>query len=91
MDIGRLEGYPASMPDESIKASEFKQRCLALLDHVAETKARYVVTKRGRPVARVVPIDEAAPPESMIGSVTLLSDNEEDYFSTGETWDAERA
>ncbi|HEX9711746.1 MAG TPA: type II toxin-antitoxin system Phd/YefM family antitoxin [Actinomycetota bacterium] len=79
------------MPDEAIKASEFKQRCLALLDHVAETKATYLITKRGRPVARVVPIDETAPPATMIGTVILLSDEEEDYMSTGEVWDAEGA
>jgi prevent-host-death family protein len=38
-------------------AGQFKARCLAVLDDVAETGIAVVVTKRGRPVARVVPID----------------------------------
>lgn len=41
-----------------IAAGDFKSRCLALLDDVAETGSELVITKRGRPVARVVPIDD---------------------------------
>ena len=75
-----------SMSDATIRASEFKARCLALLDEVAETGRPLVVTKHGRPVARVVPLD---PPVSLMGSVTTLVDDEELLFSTGETWDAD--
>jgi prevent-host-death family protein len=39
----------------SIPAGEFKAKCLALLDEVEATRRTFVVTKRGRPVARVVP------------------------------------
>ena len=57
-----------------IPASEFKAKCLALLDEVAETKETLVVTKRGKPVAHVVPADE---PMSLIGTVTYhISDDE---------------
>jgi prevent-host-death family protein len=38
-----------------IKASEFKAKCLALLDEVEQTGERLVVTKKGKPVAEVVP------------------------------------
>jgi len=38
-----------------IKASEFKAKCLAVLDEVERTRERVVITKRGRPVAEVVP------------------------------------
>ena len=44
-----------------ISASQFKARCLALLDDVAITGEEIVVTKRGRPVARLVAIDEPRP------------------------------
>jgi prevent-host-death family protein len=40
---------------KSIKASEFKAKCLALLDEVEQTGDRLVITKKGRPVADVVP------------------------------------
>ncbi len=67
-------------------AGEFKQRCLALLDQVSETGVSIVVTKRGRPVARVVPLD--APTVAIEGSLRVLADDDE-LFSTGETWEAE--
>lgn len=38
-----------------IKASEFKAKCLALIDEVARTGAAVTITKNGRPVAELVP------------------------------------
>ena len=38
-----------------IKASEFKAKCLALMDEVARTGAAVVITKNGKPVAELVP------------------------------------
>jgi prevent-host-death family protein len=38
-----------------IKASEFKARCLALMDEVARTGTALVITKNGKPVADLVP------------------------------------
>jgi prevent-host-death family protein len=58
----------------TIGASEFKAKCLALLDVVAETKETLLVTKRGKPVVRVVPAD---PPRSLLGSVTYHISDEE--------------
>jgi len=54
-------------------AGEFKAKCLEVLDRVAREGSAYIVTKRGRPVAKVVPI-EAAKPQSVRGSVKYLSD-----------------
>jgi prevent-host-death family protein len=62
------------MTKRTIAASEFKAKCLALLDHVAETKETLIVTKRGKPVAKVMPADE---PRSLIGSVTFHISDEE--------------
>lgn len=45
--------------DRRIAAAEFKARCLELMDRVRETGAEYVVTKHGRPVARLVPYSAA--------------------------------
>lgn len=70
-----------------IGAGEFKQRCLALLDRVAESGIPLVVTKRGKPVARVVPIDPPGAP--LTGSIRILTDNDEDLFTTGEAWEVE--
>jgi prevent-host-death family protein len=70
-----------------IPAGEFKQRCLALLDQVEETGIPIVVTKRGRPVARLVPLEN--PSASLEGSIQILTDDEEELFSVGELWDVE--
>jgi prevent-host-death family protein len=70
-----------------IAASEFKATCLAVLDVVAESAEEFVITKRGQPVARLIPI---APIEkSLLGSVTYSS--LEDVMSpVGDEWDADR-
>ena len=68
-----------------ISASQFKARCLALLDEVAESGAELVVTKRGRPVARVSPVDEDA---SLRGSVEQLVDDDELIAPLELAWDA---
>ena len=38
-----------------IKASEFKAKCLALMDEVERTGQPVVITKKGKPVAELVP------------------------------------
>lgn len=75
------------MTSREISASVFKQQCLALLDHVDATKTRIVITKRGKPVAQLVPLDDIA--TSTMGSVSLLAEDDEDYFATGDPWSAE--
>lgn len=44
---------------KSINASDFKARCLKVLDEVQATGAEVVITKRGKPVARLGPIGPA--------------------------------
>ena len=39
----------------TVKASEFKSKCLALMDEVARTGKPLVVTKNGKPVAELRP------------------------------------
>lgn len=40
----------------TVKAAEFKQTCLALMDEVERTGGTIIITKRGRPVARLAPV-----------------------------------
>jgi prevent-host-death family protein len=42
---------------DAIKISEFKAKCLAILAKVERTNSPVVITKRGRPVARILPPD----------------------------------
>ena len=43
---------------KKIAAGEFKARCLALMEDVRSTREPLVITKRGKPVAKLVPADE---------------------------------
>ncbi|MGE0225362.1 MAG: type II toxin-antitoxin system Phd/YefM family antitoxin [Acetobacteraceae bacterium] len=76
---------------DAIAVTEFKGRCLAVIDDVAQGRTGPVIlTKRNRPVAAIVPIDDN-PPDlwgAMVGSVTLAPGTDLTQ-GTGETWDAE--
>jgi prevent-host-death family protein len=54
--------------DRHVPAGEFKATCLALFDEVQEQRLTLIVTKRGRPVARIVPLSSDEP-GSLRGSV----------------------
>ena len=81
-----MVSYDDHMTTRTVQATTFKATCLSLLDEVADTGDELIVTKRGKPVARISPI---AGPERIAGSVTLLSEVDDDFFSTGEVWDAD--
>ena len=49
----------------TMSATEFRAKCLGLIDEVAETGREIVITKRGRPVARLVPFRRK--PETLFG------------------------
>ena len=42
----------------SISAAEFKARCLSLMEDVRSTREPVIITKRGKPVAKLVPADK---------------------------------
>jgi prevent-host-death family protein len=61
----------------SMKASEFKAKCLAILDEVHETGEPVMILKRGRPVAKLVSPTRGGslnPQDELRGSVTILGD-----------------
>lgn len=65
------------MTNPSIAATEFKAQCLKLLDEVQSSREALTITKHGRPVARLVPIEAPATASlfgSMRGSVTQAGD-----------------
>lgn len=45
---------------KTVKISEFKAKCLDILDRVARTGETLVITRRGRPLARVLPISPSS-------------------------------
>jgi prevent-host-death family protein len=76
-----------ALSKKEITATQFKAHCLRLLDEVAETGETLIVTKHGRPVARVEP---PLRPDDLRGSVKIeMTDQELIHFSMG-PWDMER-
>ena len=62
---------------ETINASDFKTRCLAILDHVQATGERVLILKRGRPVAELSPATRTGaeyPQTELKGTVTVVGD-----------------
>lgn len=62
-----------STREKAVSAAEFKAKCLALFDEVESRRRTFVVTKRGRPVARVVPL-KAKDTRSLRGSLLYEED-----------------
>jgi prevent-host-death family protein len=73
---------------EELAAGEFKTHCLELMDQVKVKRMEITVTKHGKPVARMVPIQDKAPDlfGYLAGSVTYHGDI---IAPTGEAWDAD--
>jgi prevent-host-death family protein len=46
------------MDNEQIAAADFKANCLRLMDEVAKERREIVITKRGKPIAKLVPVEE---------------------------------
>jgi prevent-host-death family protein len=70
---------------KTVPAARFKAQCLSLLDRVGPEGI--VITKHGKPVAKLIPInvDSAALIGSLKGKLTIKGD----IRSTGLQWDAE--
>lgn len=74
---------------EKINASEFKAKCLALLDEVAETGKTITIFKRGKAVAQLVPPtprDQGYPQHSLFGTVRTSGDI---VSPLDQTWEAD--
>lgn len=69
---------------EQINASKFKEQCLALLDNL--TPEGIVITKHGKPVARLIPAGSDC--ADLIGSMKGKIVVHGDILSTGLNWDA---
>lgn len=46
------------MPTKKMAAGEFKSKCLAVMDEVHAKRVPVIITKRGKPVAKLVPVEE---------------------------------
>ena len=70
---------------KTIGAARFKERCLSLLDQL--DAEGLVITKRGKPIARVVPYEREF--ADLIGSLSGKVEIRGDVMSTGVHWNAD--
>lgn len=73
------------MTMKEIGAAEFKEHCLSILDEVDEDGL--VITKRGKPVAKLIPI--RAESSALIGALAGKLAIKGEILSTGAAWDAQ--
>ncbi len=74
-----------------IAAGKFKAQCLAVMETVRKTREPVVITKRGRPVAKLVPADTA--PDDFLGrlrGVMKIVGDIESPIEPPEAWDVRR-
>lgn len=83
VDISGDQSY--NQPVKQIPAARFKEQCLALLDRV--DAEGLVITKRGKPVAKLIPIASAS--AELIGSLKGKIGIRGELLSTGVGWHAE--
>ena len=87
MPIDRDEAAGA----RTIKASEFKAKCLRLMDEVAESGQEIIITKNGRPVSRLAPFRKT--PKTFFGRARdririlgdIVSPMPAEWFDEGDT------
>lgn len=72
-----------------MKASQFKAKCLKLMDEVQETGEEVVITKNGKPISKLVPY--RTKPATLFGLHRgKIDSGGKNFFSTGELWDTDQ-
>jgi len=72
-----------------IAAAKFKAQCLSLMDEVERKRKEIVITKRGRPVAKLVPVDQGT--NALFGGMRGTGRVTGDIVSPiGVRWNAQR-
>jgi len=59
---------------ESLTVSKFKATCLAVVEEVAKSKKPVIITKRGKPIAELIPYEAEAEPIPLKDTVAFMGD-----------------
>lgn len=75
---------------KTMAAGKFKAQCLSVIDEVYEFKEEVIITKHGKPMARLVPTKKAA--DSIFGAmrgVAIITGDLVEPITPPEDWDEE--
>ena len=56
----------------TISAGEFKAKCLKLMDNIAKSHEEYVITKRGVPIVKIVPLESELEPVGFLRNTVKI-------------------
>ena len=76
---------------KTMAAGEFKAKCLKVMDRVNATREPVVITKKGRPIAKLVPVDPSGQDffGCLAGTIEIVGDIESPV-EPPEAWEALR-
>ena len=85
------DGHKIMTDDKYVAAADFKANCLRLMDEVAQQRRPIIITKRGKPVAKLVPVETETIGlfGRMAGSIKICGDIINPIEDAGWTGDAE--
>ena len=76
------------MKETTLPVSEFKAKCLRLLDEIAANGHTLVITKRGKPIAKVSPVEAKWKPFGGSGRGMAKEVGDIVHFDTSDLWEA---
>jgi len=59
---------------DTLSASQFKATCLSVLEKVSREKRKFLITKRGKPIAELVPVENQKKQVPLKDTVTFVGD-----------------
>lgn len=59
---------------ETLPISKFKATCLAVLKDVSRQKKRVIITKRGKPIAEIIPVNHQKKEKPLKETVLFIGD-----------------
>lgn len=71
-----------------VTAAEFKAKCLKLIEQVATTHEELIITKRGIPMAKMIPLNRSQNPFGALKNTVIIK-NDIVSASTHEKWDSD--
>ena len=85
------DGHKIMTNNKYVAAADFKANCLRLMDEVARQRRPIIITKRGKPVAKLVPVEAETIDlfGRMAGSIKICGDIINPIEDAGWTGDAE--
>ena len=68
--------------------TQFKAKCLGVIENVETEKSRVIITRHGRPAAELIPV-RSGTPGKLFGRARATTEINGDLLQTDESWDAE--